>query len=105
MLIGGILVLAVGICLVITTDLGAGPTEVVMLGLIKHHVPVVPARWLSDGVPMLVGLALGGDLGVGTVVFLIAMGPLVKFGLRRLHYVPAGLVVRPQDPDARPVAS
>jgi len=91
MLVGGILVLAVGICLAISTDLGAGPTEVVMLGLIAHRIGVVMSRWLSDGVPMLVGVALGGDLGVGTLVFLIAMGPLVKIGLRLLRYVPHGL--------------
>lgn len=91
MLAGGILILAVGICLVVSTDLGAGPTEVVMLGLIRRHLGVVPSRWLSDGVPMLIGVGLGGDLGVGTVVFLVTMGPLVKFGLRRLHYVPHGL--------------
>jgi len=91
MLIGGTLIIAIGICSVISTDLGAGPSEVVMLGLIKHRVGVVVARWVCDGVPMLLGVALGGDLGIGTLVFLISMGPLVKFGLRRLHYVPRGL--------------
>lgn len=99
---GGILILAVGICLVITSDFGAGPTEVVMLGLVRHRVPVVPARWLSDGVPMLLGVALGGALGVGTLVFLVAMGPLVKLGLRRLRYVPRGL--RAADPVENVVA-
>jgi len=38
MLVSGILILAVGICLVVSTDLGAGPTEVVMLGLIRRHL-------------------------------------------------------------------
>lgn len=90
-LVGGLLVLAVAICLVISTDLGAGPTEVVMLGLVRHGVGVVPARWLSDGIPMLVGIVLGGALGIGTVAFLLLMGPMVKFGLRRLGYQPRAL--------------
>jgi uncharacterized membrane protein YczE len=86
MLAGGILVLAVSICLVVTTDLGPGPTEVVMLGLVRRGLGIVPARWLSDGVPVLVGALLGGALGVGTIVFAVAMGPMVKFGLGRLGY-------------------
>ena len=92
LLVIGLLVLAVAICLVISTDLGAGPTEVVMLGLVRHRVPVVPARWVSDGVPMLVGVALGGALGVGTIAFLVLMAPMVQYGLRRLGYVPRSAV-------------
>lgn len=93
MLIGGVLIIAIGICLVVSTDLGAGPTEVVMLGMIRHGMGVVPARWISDGVPIVIGTLLGGQLGVGTIAFLVAMGPLVKFGLGRLGYVPRGLIV------------
>jgi len=93
-LIAGLLVLAVAICLVISTDLGAGPTEVVMLGLVRHGVPVVPARWLSDGIPMLVGVALGGALGIGTIAFLLLMAPMVQHGLRRLGYVPRSAAAR-----------
>lgn len=94
-LVGGLLVVALGICLVISTDLGAGPTEVVMLGLVRHRVGVVPARWLSDGIPMLVGIVLGGALGIGTLAFLVLMGPMVQFGLRRLGYQPRTARVAP----------
>ena len=93
LLVVGLLVLAVAICLVISTDLGAGPTEVVMLGLVRHRIPVVPARWLSDGIPMLVGVALGGALGIGTIAFLALMAPMVQYGLRRLGYVPRAAAV------------
>lgn len=88
LLLCGIAIIAVAICLVITTDLGAGPTEVLMLGLVHRGMGVVPARWISDGSPVVIGLLLGGALGLGTALFAVAMGPLVKFGLRRLHYVP-----------------
>ena len=87
-LLGGILIIAVAICLVVTTELGAGPTEVMMLGLVNRGLGVVPARWISDGTPLVVGAALGGSIGVGTVVFALGMGPMVKFGLRRLGYTP-----------------
>ena len=86
LLIGGTLILAVAICLVVTTELGAGPTEVVMLGLIHRGMEIVPARWIADGTPLVVGTLLGGALGPGTLLFALTMGPMVKFGLRRLKY-------------------
>jgi uncharacterized membrane protein YczE len=88
LLVAGILIIAVAICLVVTTELGPGPTEVVMLGLVNRGMGVVPARWISDGTPLVAGAALGGSVGVGTVVFALGMGPMVKFGLRRLGYTP-----------------
>ena len=96
-LMAGILIIAVAICLVVTTELGAGPTEVVMLGLVNRGLGVVPARWISDGTPLVVGAALGGSIGVGTVMFAVGMGPMVKFGLRRLGYTPpvAAAIVSP----------
>lgn len=86
MLAAGILIIAIAICLVVSTNLGPGPTEVVMLGLVYRGLGIVPARWISDGVPVVVGALLGGALGVGTIVFAIGMGPMVKFGLGRLGY-------------------
>jgi uncharacterized membrane protein YczE len=88
LLVAGIAVIAVAICLVVSTDLGAGPTEVLMLGLVHRGMGIVPARWISDGSPVVLGALLGGAVGVGTALFALAMGPLVKFGLRRLHYTP-----------------
>ena len=87
--VAGILIIAVAICLVVSTELGAGPSEVMMLGLITRGLGVVPARWISDGTPLVIGAALGGALGPGTLAFVVCMGPLVRFGLRTLHYEPA----------------
>jgi len=91
LLLGGIAVIATAICLVVSTDLGPGPSEMFMLGLIHRGMPILPARWLSDGSPVVVGLVLGGALGVGTALFAAVMGPLVRFGLRHLGYVPRTL--------------
>jgi uncharacterized membrane protein YczE len=84
--VAGMLIIAVAICLVITTELGAGPTEVVMLGLIRRGMDIVPARWIADGTPLVIGTVLGGAIGAGTVLFALLLGPMVKFGLRRLKY-------------------
>ncbi|MFN6118511.1 MAG: YczE/YyaS/YitT family protein [Actinomycetes bacterium] len=93
LMVAGILVIAVAICLVIPTELGPGPTEVLMLGLAARGLDVVPARWIRDGLPVVAGALMGGALGDGTVAWVLCMGPLVKWGLRRLGYVPPRLPV------------
>jgi len=85
----GLMIIAVAICLVITTELGAGPSEVFMLGLVQRGMGIVPARWISDGFPLVIGALIGGALGPGTLVFALTMGPMVKYGLSRLDYRPA----------------
>ena len=75
------IVLAAAVILIVTAELGAGPTEVVMLGLVQHRVPLVVARWISDGVPVAVGAALGGSLGVATIALVVVLGPLIRLGL------------------------
>lgn len=84
----GIVLVAVGICLAISTDLGAGPSEVIMLGLHRKGLSLVVSRWLVDGFQMGLGFLLGGPLGVGTAIFLLLMAPMIKVGLRWLHYTP-----------------
>jgi uncharacterized membrane protein YczE len=86
----GIIFVAIGICLAISTDLGPGPSEVVMLGLHRQGVSLVASRWIVDGVQMGLGFLLGGPLGIGTVIFLVVMAPMIKVGLRWLHYSPPG---------------
>ncbi|MCB1002413.1 MAG: hypothetical protein KDB40_24190 [Acidimicrobiales bacterium] len=88
MFVAGILVIAVAICLVIPTELGPGPTEVLMLGLVARGMDVVPARWISDGLPVVVGAVLGGSVGVGTAVWVVCMAPMVRWGLHRMGYAP-----------------
>lgn len=92
MFVVGVLLLAAGVCLVISTEMGPGPGEVFMLGLIARGVPVTSARWMTDGVAFVAGLALGGAVGFGTILFAFAFGPLVAAGLRLLHYTPPVLV-------------
>jgi uncharacterized membrane protein YczE len=92
MFVAGVLTVAVAVCLVISTELGAGPGEVFMLGLIARGVPITSARWITDGFAFVGGLALGGAVGFGTLVFAFAFGPLVALGLRVLRYTPPVIV-------------
>ena len=71
--------------LYITAGLGAGPRDGFALGLAR--TAGVPVRRARTGVEMAVcatGWLLGGSVGVGTVVFALAIGPCMQASLRLL---------------------
>ena len=77
LLVIGLVAIAFGLSLVIAANLGAGPMEVLMLGLSGRGVPL---RWVRTGLEIGVfatGWALGGQVGVGTVVIALAIGHLI----------------------------
>lgn len=88
----GVAILVAAVSLTVSTELGPGPPEVLMLGFIARGVPIPAARWVVDAAIIAVGVALGGDIGVGTLVFAFAFGPLLAVGFRALHYSPPVLV-------------
>jgi uncharacterized membrane protein YczE len=48
---------------------------------------------------LIIGWALGGTIGVGTIVFAFGIGPLVQFFLKRLQVVDRGSWIKPSDPE------
>jgi uncharacterized membrane protein YczE len=75
-LVVGFAVLCVGVAGYLAVDLGAGPTEVAALA----WDPPVPFRW-SYAAVQLVGAAsgwlMGASLGLGTVLVVLLIGPVV----------------------------
>ena len=58
------------------------------IGHVSGIVRVATSLRIVDGVQMGLGFLLGGPLGIGTVIFLVAMAPMIKVGLRWLRYSP-----------------
>ena len=91
----GFVVLSIGVAGYLAADLGAGPTEVAALA----WDPPVPFRWsysLVQVVGAVVGWLLGASLGVGTVLVVVLIGPVVdrlmprmRFGVSRSRSGPA----------------
>jgi uncharacterized membrane protein YczE len=97
MLLGGIDVSAFGMACYIGAGLGPGPRDGLMTGLAAKGFPLWGVRTVLEIAALVSGWLLGGDVGVGTVLFAFGIGPIGHWFLVRLH--PAAEGVDP-DPDA-----
>src|SRR6478672_11050588 len=97
MLLGGIVVTAVGMGLYIGAGLGPGPRDGLMTGIAAKGFPIWVVRMLLELGALVAGWVLGGDVGVGTVLFAFGIGPLGHYFLHRLHLGVGGV---DPDPDA-----
>lgn len=89
MMLGGILLFAVGSGFYIGAGLGPGPRDGVMTGLARRGWPVGLARATIELSALGVGWFFGGTVGVGTVLFALAIGPLVHWLLPLLSVADA----------------
>ena len=87
-LVLAVVLVAVGSGLYIGVGWGPGPRDGLMTGLVRLGVPLYLARTLIEGTVLLVGWLLGGPVGLATVVYALAVGPLVARLLPRLTLAP-----------------
>lgn len=80
-LLGGVLGIAVATGLYIGAGMGPGPRDGLMTGLHRLGLAIRVARTLIELTALGVGWLLGGTVGLGTLVFAIAIGPLTQFFL------------------------
>ena len=90
MVIAGVLVVGIGSALYIGAGLGSGPRDGLMLGLSKRsiagrQISIRVARTVVEITVMVAGLFLGGSIGVGTLIFMFGIGPLVQLILPRFE--------------------
>lgn len=79
----GAMVIGVASGLYITADLGAGPRDGFVLGLSRRlSLSVRRTRSLLELGVLAVGFALGGAVGLGTVLFALSIGPMMQFSIR-----------------------
>ncbi len=79
--------LGVGTGLYIAAGLGPGPRDGLMTGLARlTGWSIRLVRTLMELTVLLAGAALGGTVGVGTVAFALAIGPIVQVALARFDW-------------------
>ncbi len=82
-MVSGVLVIGVGSGLYLSSNMGAGPRDGLMIGLARKTTwPVRRVRTIIEVSVLVVGVILGGTVGIGTVVFAFGIGPVVQGALR-----------------------
>ncbi|MDP1821323.1 MAG: hypothetical protein Q8K58_15700 [Acidimicrobiales bacterium] len=82
----GFVVTTAGITAVVIPEIGPGPAELVMLALHDRGHPLAPVRTGIEVTSVAVGWAMGGQVGVGTAVFAVLVGPALRRTLELAGY-------------------
>jgi len=85
MLLGGTIVIGFATALYLRADLGAGPRDGAMFAICELTGSSVRlARTVLELSALVLGIALGGPSGWGTVVYALIIGPIVQLFMRLL---------------------
>jgi uncharacterized membrane protein YczE len=89
-LAASLITLSFGGALYLSANLGAGPWDAVMRGLYRtsRRISLAAVRIALEGSALLVGWLLGGEIGIGTLVIGLGIGPGMAAWLRLLRAMP-----------------
>jgi uncharacterized membrane protein YczE len=88
MLCAAILLNGVATGLYVGAGLGPGPRDGLMTGLAARGHSIRLVRTLIEVTVLAIGWLLGGTVGVGTLAFALAIGPLVHYFIPKLAIAP-----------------
>ena len=105
LLVIGLLVIGPAIGLYIGARLGPGPRDGIMTGIAQRGPSIRLVRTGIELVALAAGFALGGTVGIGTVLFALTVGPNAQFWLHRLDLGHPPGFDPAVDPEATPDAT
>ena len=77
-----VLVVGFGSAFYLIANLGPGPRDGLMTGLIcLTNQPIVIIRTIIEVSAVIIGFYLGGIVGIGTLLFAFGIGPSVSIGI------------------------
>ncbi|MFM8322278.1 MAG: YczE/YyaS/YitT family protein [Chloroflexota bacterium] len=89
LLLSGIALIGLASAIYIGVDAGAGPRDTLMLAFKrKFGWSVRLARGTIEAVVITLGWLLGGPVGIGTLAYVLLIGPMVQAGFKLLHVEP-----------------
>jgi uncharacterized membrane protein YczE len=77
----GVVLNGVATGLYIGAGMGPGPRDGLMTGIARRGHPIRVVRTSLELAVLIVGIALGGSFGVGTIAYALGIGPLVHIFL------------------------
>lgn len=81
-LVTAVFSIALATVLYISAGMGPGPRDGLMTGLMKLGLSVRLGRFIIEVTVLAAGWLLGGTVGIGTLVFALAIGPLTQLFTR-----------------------
>lgn len=95
-LLTGLVALAFFDALYLGAQFGAGPRDGIMTGLVRiTRLPVAVVRTGIEVAVATIGWALGGAVGLGTVLIALTLGPIVGYFLPRVAVTLAAVEAKP----------
>ena len=93
----GCVILAFGMTIVINSEAGTGPNDLVAIVISdKVHKPFSIMRIVVDAAFVVTGFLLGGVFGIGTIICAFLVGPVAGFFLPRTKKIIAGIMLHIQ---------
>jgi uncharacterized membrane protein YczE len=74
----GIAVIGLASALYIGASFGAGPRDSLMLAIVHRGPRIAVASWAIQIGALSLGFALGGPVGIGTLLFALGLGPCIE---------------------------
>ena len=106
-MLAGFVFMALGMAVYMKSEQGCGPRDALLVGLGKRlpRVPIGMVEVLLWGVVLLAGWALGGPVGIGTVISTFGAGAVMQLVYHVIHFEPRNLKHRDVREVARILAS
>lgn len=85
----GATLMALGTTLYLYAKAGAGPRDSFLMGMIrKYQLDTRYVKPAIEGIVLIIGFILGGNVGVGTIISLLVMGYMMDVFFRLLKFDP-----------------
>lgn len=82
----GIIIIGFGVAMIVLTELPPGPIDYFMLIIKdKFNLSLGIAKTIAEGIGLVLGLIFHGPIGIGSIVIVIIMGPVIQFFSRILE--------------------
>ncbi|MBH0231209.1 YczE/YyaS/YitT family protein [Halobacillus yeomjeoni] len=80
LLVSGIIIIAIGVSLYLQPNFSLNPIDGFMVALQKRFgFSLTTSKTLTEVFALVMALALGGPIGVGTLIILVLIGPAIQF--------------------------
>lgn len=91
----GVIFIAFGAALMITSNLGTGPIDTFMLALHnRFNLSIKMSATIIEVLALIIGFFLGGPLGIGTFLYCVLIGTFIDFFLKAMRSASMSAIIQ-----------